>query len=441
MNGALGCRNLCSGVVITPPKSARKRILFKRSPSDENSDGSLGHLTPLNSSSPDRYSSPPPSPQWLVETPPRKCEFSRSPLGPVQRNAESRKSPRIFCVDLHASSVQKLPPNETQEDSRGQNERTMDPVTDVELIKESPMKGPSNMGLMTPFKRLADKEKEDEVTPKLNSQKLVIGESPDIFSAAAPIKMLQKGKPDDEAGTVLRPSHAPTGVCKLSSLPTSFFYHTTRARAELFPEHFSKSKNTVSSVLNSKKRKRSVNAESHSRICFSLFRPRSKGVKRYKYGEINAGVRHSIKKYRKKLMYKYPVDTAQPKIRPEDRIDSYLNKFEGSNTGTKDFDKGRDAHITPSHSIQAHSSDNSLKSLDVPLMSDGMELIPPSSPVLDPSKKFFKTQRTLKINSNATVTVDKNIKLVPFTVLIIFYSLIKFVNMKNVLLYLSHYEL
>jgi hypothetical protein len=324
--------------------------------------------------------------------------------------------------------VQKLPPNKTQEDSRGQNERTMDPVTNIELIEESPMKGPSNVGLMTPFKCLADKENEGEETPKLNSQKLVIGESPDIFSAAAPIKMLRKGKPDNEVGTVLRPSHASTSVCKLSSLPTSYFYHTTHARAALFPDHFSKSMNTVSSDLNSKKRKRSVSAESHSHIRFSLFRPRSKGVKRYKYGEINAGVHHSIKKYRKKLMYKYPVDTAQPKVRPEDRIDSYLNKFEGSNTGTKDFDKGRDAHFTPSDGIQAHSSDNSLKSIDVPLTSDGMELIPPSSPLLDPSKKFFKTQRTLKINSHATVTVDKNIKLVSFTVLIIFYSLIKFVN-------------
>lgn len=412
---------VCSGVNITPPKSARKRILFTRSPSDENSDGTLGHMSPLNSSSPDRYSSPPPSPQWLVETPPRKCVLNQSPLGPIQRKTESPKSPRIFCFGLHASSVQKLPPNKTRGDSRGQDERSMYPVTDVELVEESPMKGPSNIGLMTPFKCLADKENEGEETPKLKSRKLVIGESPDIFSAAAPIKMLQKGKPDNEAGTVLRPSRVSADVCKLSSLPTSSFYHTTRARAALFPEHFSKSKNTVSSVLNSKKRKRSVSAESRSRICFSLSKSRSKGVKRYKNGEINAGVYHSIKKYRKKLLYKYAVDTAQPKIRPEDRIDSYLNKFEGSNTGTKNSDKGRDAHFIPSHSIQAHPADNSLKSSGVSLAADRVDLIPPSSPPLDPSKKFFKTQRTLKINSNATVTVDRNIKLVPFAVLIILY--------------------
>jgi hypothetical protein len=409
---------MCSDVNIIPPKSARKRILFTRSPSDENSDATLGHMSPLSSSSPDRYSSPPPSPQWLVETPPRKCMLNQSPLGPVQRKTESRKSPRLFCFDLHASSVQKLPPNKTLQNSRGKDERKMDLITNMELVEESPMKDPSNMGLMTPFKCHADKEKEVEETPKLKSQKLVIEESPDIFSAAAELKMLQKAKPDDEAGKVLRPFHASTGVCKLRTLPTSSFYHTSRARAALFPKHFPESKNTVSSVPSSKKRKRSVSAESRSHMRLSLSRSRNKGVKRYKRGEINAGVHHRIKKYRKKkFIYKYPVDS-KPKITPEDRIDSYLNKFEGFSAGTKNVDKGRDAHYTPSHSIQAHPADNSLKSSSVPSMSDRMELTPPSSPLLDPSKKFFKTQRTLKINSTATVTVDRNIKLVPFAILI-----------------------
>ncbi|KDR22265.1 N-acetyltransferase ESCO1 [Zootermopsis nevadensis] len=40
-----------------------------------------------------------------------------------------------------------------------------------------------------------------------------------------------------------------------------------------------------------------------------------------------------------------------------------------------------------------------------------MEPTPPSSPPPDPAKKFFKTQRTLKINTSATVTLEKNIKL------------------------------
>jgi hypothetical protein len=388
----------CNGVNATPPKSARKRIVFTRSPLDENSDDTLGHMSPLSMSSPDRYSSAPPSPQWLVETPPKKCMLNQSPLGPVHRK--------------------------TGKDSQGQNERKIDPVTNMELVEESPMKGPLNMGLVTPFKCLADRKKKGEETPKQTSQKLVIGESPYIFSAAAPLKMLQKGKSDNEAGTVLKPSHASTGACKFSSLPTSSFYHTSRARVTLFPEHITKSKNTVSSIFNSKKRKRSVSAESGLRTCFSLSRSRSKGVKR---GEINAGVHHSIKKYRKKKIHKYPADTAQPKIRPEDRLESYLNKFEGSNADTNHFDKGRDVSFTPSHSIQTHPADNSLKISSIPSASDGMEPIPPSSPPLDPAKKFFKTRRTLKMNSNATVTVDKNIKLVSFAILFTLYFFV-FVN-------------
>jgi hypothetical protein len=401
--------DMCNGANVTPPKSARKRILFTRSSSDENSDDTLGHMSLLSSSSPDRYSSPPPSPQWLVETPPRKSILNQSPLGPTHKKIESRKSPRVYSFDLDATSMQKFPPNKTQ-DSQGHDERKTGEVTNMELVEESPMKGTSNIGLITPFKCLADGKKKGEETPKQKSQKLIIGESPDI--AAAPVKMLQKGKSDNKVGTVLRPSNASAGVCKLSSLPTSSFYNASRARAILFPEYLSKSKDTVSSVLNSKKRKRSVSAESCSRICASISRSRNKGVKRYKYGEINGGVHHSIKKYRKKLVKKYPVDTAQPKIRPEDRVESYLNNLEGFITDTNHFDRGRDVSFTTSHSIQTHPADNSLRSSSVTSGSDEVELIPPSSPPPDPAKKFFKTQRTLKINSNATVTVDKNIKLV-----------------------------
>lgn len=405
-----------SNVNITPPKSARKRILFSRSPEDEGSDDTLGHMSPLSSSSPDRYSSPPPSPQWLLETPPRKCEqhwLRQSPFGPIKKKTETRKSPRLFRYNFHASSLQKLPLDKIQEDSHGQDEIKIGAVTDMELVEESPAKGPSNIVLMTPFKCLASKEKEVEETPKQKPQKMVIGESPDIFPVAAPVKVLQKAKSNNEASTVLKPFNASTGGSKLSSLPTSSFYHTSHARAALFPEHLSKSSNAVSSVISSKNRKRSLSAESHSHICFSMSSSKYQGAKRRKLGEINAGVHHRIKKHtKKKFTYKqYPVDTAQPKITPEDRIHSYLDKYESSITGTKNL-VGTDAHFAPSHCIQTHSTGSNLKRSSVSLTSDGMELTPPSSPPPDPAKKFFKTQRTLKINTSATVTVDKNIKLV-----------------------------
>jgi hypothetical protein len=316
---------------------------------------------------------------------------NQSPVGPVKRKTGSPKS-RLCLFDLCASSVQKLPLNKPQ-DSQGQHEGKMGPVTNVELVEESPMKRPMNMGLMTPFKCLAGKDKQNEETPKQKSQRLVIEESPDIVSAAAPVKALQKPNLDHEASTVLKAFHAFTGVNKLSSLPTSSFYHSSRARAALFSEHSSMSRSTVSSVTGSKKRKRLPSAESHSQI-FSLSRSNKQLAKRRKVGEINAGVYHRIKKHRKKkFTYKHLVDTAQPIIMPEDRIRSYLDKVEQSITDTKN---------------SVHNEK------DVPLTPGAVEPICPASPQPDPTRKFFKTQRTLKINTSATVTVDKNIKLVSF---------------------------
>jgi hypothetical protein len=309
--------------------------------------------------------------------------------------------------------LQKLPLDKIRKDNRGQYEIKIDAVTDMELVEESPAKEPPNMVLLTPFKCLSDEEKQVEETPKLKPQKMVIGESPDIFSVAAPVKMLQKAKSDNGTSTVLKPFNTSTGVSKLSSLPTSSFYHTSRARAALFPEHFSKFRSITSSVISSKKRNRSISAESHSYARFSLPSSKYHGAKRRKPGEINAGVHHRIKKHtKKKLTYKqYAVDTAQPLITPEDRIHSYLDKFESSITGSENL-VGADAHFAPSHCIPTYSTGSNLKRSSVSLTSDKIELTPPASPPPDPAKKFFKTHRTLKINTSATVTVNKNIKLV-----------------------------
>jgi len=398
---------------VTTPKSARKRILFSGSPAVESGDESLGHMSPLSSSSPDRYSSPPPSPQWLSETTPRKCVASQSPIGPIQRQTESPKS-RLSLFDLYVSSVQKLSLNKTQ-DSRGQHKGNMRPVTNMELVGESPMKGPIEMGLLTPFKCLAGKDKQNEKTPKQKSQKLVIEESPDIFPAAAPVKALQKLNPDYDAGTVLKPVHAVTGVNKLSALPASSFYNASRARAELFPEASSTSKNTASSVTGSKKRKRLPTVGSYSQI-FPLSRSRKHIAKRRKIGEINCGVYHSIKKHnKKKLTNKHPADTAQPKIMPEDRIVSYLDKVAHSVTDTKNsVHNEKDVNFTPNHGVQPRLTVSRMKSSSSRLTSNTVEPIRPASPSPDPTRKFFKFQPVWKTNTSATVTVNKNIKLVSF---------------------------
>jgi hypothetical protein len=334
---------------------------------------------------------------------------SQSSIRAVEGKTESPKS-RLCLFDLYSTSVQKLPLNKTQ-DSRERLKGKMGPLTDMDLIEESPIKDSMIVGLITPFRCLADKDKHNEVTPKQKSQKLVIEESPDVVSAAAPLKALQKPNPDYEASTALKPFHTFTGVNKFSSLPASSFYHSSRARAALFPDHFSLARNNVSSVTGSKKRKRLPSAESYPHTSFSVSRSKQQMAKRRKIGEINAGVYHKIKKHRKKkFAYKHSVDTAQPKIMPEDRILSYLDKVEQSITDTKKYVHNKDVHFTPSHSVR-HSRK---KSLNSPLTADTVELVCPASPPPDPTKKFFKTQRTLKINTSATVTVDKNIKLVSF---------------------------
>lgn len=403
--------SVASKMNVTTPKSARKRILFTGSPAFESGDESLGHMSPL-SSSPDRYSSPPPSPQWLSETPPRKCVASQSPIGPFQRQTESPRS-RLCLFDLYASSVQKLPLNKTQ-DSRGQHKGKMGPVTDMELVEESPMKGPMKVGLLTPFKRLAGKDKQNEETPKQKKQKLVIEESPDIVSAAAPVKVLQKPNSNYEGSTVLKPFHAFTGGNKLSSLPTSSFYHSSRARTALFPEPAFTSRNTVLSVTGSKKCKQLPNAKSYSQT-FCLPRSKKRMAKRRKMGEINVGVYHRIKKpqKKKKLAYKHPADTAQPKIMPEDRVHSYLDKVVQSITDTNNtVHNEKDVCFTPSCGVQPCLTDSKTKSSSS--SSNTVEPICLTSPPPDPTRKFFKTKQTLKINTSATVTVNKNIKLVSF---------------------------
>jgi hypothetical protein len=134
-------------------------------------------------------------------------------------------------------------------------------------------------------------------------------------------------------------------------------------------------------------------------------------------GEINVGVYHKIKKppKKKKLTYKHPVDTAQPNIMPEDRVHSYLEKVAQSVTDTNNtVHNEKDVCFTPNHGVQPCQTDSKRKSSSSSLSSNTVEPICPASPPPDPTRKFFKTKQTLKINTSATVTVNKNIKLVSF---------------------------
>ncbi|KAJ9593209.1 hypothetical protein L9F63_015254 [Diploptera punctata] len=374
------------------PKSARKRIIFSGSPTDEgNSDDTLGHMSPLmSSSSPDRYSSPPPSPQWLTES---VADHSPCPSGRGKDRtpkSNNHKYSRVFGTSV----FENLQPFKTSQINR--DERM---PFDTELVKESPLKDSSDVGLMTPFKSLASKDSNVERTPKLKRQKLIIGETPDVSAIAAPVKLINKFRAESVGPTPeVKSDRSNSEPVKLKSLPIASFY-SSRARAALFPEHVSHSRKAYPNISDNK-RKRSHTIESfHSQKRFPVL-PVKTQIKRRKLGEINVGVGHKIKKFKKKVKKPiiYPAYPAQPKITPADRIISYLDKVDPSILNSL-IDNTKD-------NIEQDDTEKNTNSL-IETGPDPVEREP--SPPPDSTKKFFKSKRTL--NKTPTVTVDKNFEI------------------------------
>ena len=133
-----------------------------------------------------------------------------------------------------------------------------------------------------------------------------------------------------------------------------------------------------------------------------------------KMGEINVGVYHRIKKHKKKLTYKHPVDTAQRKIMPEDRIQSYLNKVAQSITGTKNsVHNEKDVHFTPSHSVQPCLRGNRMKSPSGPLTPNTVEPIYPASslPYLNKvAQSITDTKKSVHYEKNVHFTPRHSVK-------------------------------
>jgi len=261
----------------------------------------------------------------------------------------------------------------------------MGPVSNMEVVEENRMKGPIKLSPLTTFIGLAGKDRQNE-TPKEKSQKLVFEESLDIVSANAPVKALQKPNPDYVANTVQTDFNAFTGVNKLRPIPVSLFYHSSRARTAAFPEPSSASRSAIYSVTGTKKHKRLLRAGSYSQN-FSPSNSKTQMAKRRKVGEINVGVYHRIKKCKKKLTHKRPVDTAQCKIMPEDRKQLYLEKVAQSITDTKNSVYNEKAvHFTPRHAVQPCLTGSRMKSSFSPLTPNTVELICPASPLPFPDK-------------------------------------------------------
>jgi hypothetical protein len=93
----------------------------------------------------------------------------------------------------------------------------------------------------------------------------------------------------------------------------------------------------------------------------------------------------------------------------------YLDKVAQSITDTKNsVHNEKDVHFTPRHSVQPCLTGSRMKSSISPLTPNTVELTCPASPPPDPPRKFFKFPPVWKSKTSATVTVNKNIKLVSF---------------------------
>lgn len=309
---------------VTPLKSIRKRALFAIPVSPESMK-----------SSPDRYSSPPATPQWIMETPPK---ITGSLL----------KSPTNY-FDLVANATTMTKPDSIENGQLGKSKQNLQ--ARYESCQSSV-------------------EDSDNSFNEANH----VRENEKIREPQAPKKPKFKRK--------IATSLEDYGVEKkqFSIKPNSFY----KNKSEMLPE------NKTHSIMGSIKRKRSLSSDS-----VKVFRSISTGrkshhvsrrlPKRSRYGEINAGVWHGVKKPRPKKKKLDRQFSKIPKIMPVDRLQKYVKENYKSDTD----------------STQESVNMISKISLQSPKR---------ASPPPDPSKKFFKTNRTMHINRKATVTIENNIQ-------------------------------
>lgn len=178
-------------------------------------------------------------------------------------------------------------------------------------------------------------------------------------SATKPTKLAKLFKADDSSAPKARASlfqEKRNECCSLKdfSLSTKTFYSSNMK----FERPFG---NFRSSDV---KRRRSLPSQSNGR--HSL-------VKKRKFGRINAGVGHGIKK-------------------PKPKVNTEALKKEGQ-------------HVTQSSTASSKSPPVE----EVQSMEANVERSP--SPVIDENKRFFKTNKTIRLNHSATITVNNKIKL------------------------------
>ncbi|XP_066998645.2 N-acetyltransferase ESCO2 [Anabrus simplex] len=377
-----------SYLVLT--NSASKRTLFPSNDKENESDDSIGHMSPL-SSSPDRYSSPVASPKWsspLTGTP--------SPLRSINgdRALRSRHDTwqlRNFTTPLKFDKTRRVQKSPKLADNDEISEDLEQSTLKSDLVDETPEKDIQTKVLISPFSCLV---KENE-TPGHR-----ILETPDTSSVRkaifTPLKDYQKRS---DTASELKTNNKPIFELSNKSEPVTiskrtFYKSFPKARTSLFSNK--PPARVPPTIPAAKKRPRSPSGMS-MKTNYSQRGSGNRFLKRRKAGEINSGVYHRIK--RPKLKHVEAIKL--PKITPRDRVEEYLAK------------KVIDVMKPPEHTMDVEQLDGMTQT--APVETPHKISVPiekrEQSPPTDPSKKFFKTNRTLAINRKATVSFVENVKI------------------------------
>ncbi|XP_063975296.1 uncharacterized protein LOC135161549 [Diachasmimorpha longicaudata] len=405
--------------------SSSKRQLFQtqkhlQSPVPPGYESDLGPMSPIAhsdkssiSSSPGRsYHSPVTTPecspksqlrQWDRLRPLTRENYRLSPFSSLRKTTrEARASPGRRLSSASPGSLPRTPQHLNRHQIiPGTPEGTENMITEDGIIPETPQK---SCDITDTPKRAKNPERrlitplgsvcKSIIVPPLNRRKslgLV-----DLDQASSPERLTQKRHLTDD--------HAHSAGTKL--IKTDDALSIPKARASLFPEE--KSENTIPFTLSTKSFYNKTPGDDGTRrysMCFGWRSTETKPKKRYslpstkrrsgghrrpKFGEINAGVTHGIKKPKpRKSLVKTSKDEKGQKVETSESSPQVARL-----TRSMGEKKGEEQEETHSRVLKV-----------IPVVER------PPSPVPDPTKRFFKTNRTIKSRNLATVTVNKNIKL------------------------------
>lgn len=368
--------------------SERKRSLFPtlNKENEQDSDSDIGHMSPLDvSSSPDRYDSP----------------FSSPHISDIFRK-------EIHEPFSNRQNFNELFDNITPIKQKEEPEKILAPNTPSPV--DSPDKGVTNLIIPeTPTKGSPTKElKTPQETSSTNLQlpKLVRKSLVDLTNTD---KSTLKRKPDSPDESPCNKSLKLDNSTKIPKARTALFPDIILPAKSFYPksiENYKPSKYVFSEpIYKSKKAQR----KSHT-----MYLCHRKKINKSNCGQINAGVRHGIKKPKHKTkMSRSQIYNVAKDLLDNSPLNEFLDKVnKGENTSNENV---------PS-SAQLNSMDSIIRNIDLdiykaqPLTSvispiqtpqkERNSLKRPSSPAPEQNRKFFKSSKP-----QATVTINKNIKL------------------------------